>query len=55
MGYRDSEKYIEALNTLDDELKPIFEEFVSDYRYAATARHGLQSTTKNLMSVSIGV
>ena len=40
MDYKKSEKYIEALNSLSDELKPIFEEFVSDYRYAATARHG---------------
>lgn len=40
MDYKNSAKYIEALNTLSDKLKPIFEEFVSDYRYAATARHG---------------
>jgi hypothetical protein len=40
MDYKESPKYIEALNTLSDELKPIFDEFVSDYRYAATARHG---------------
>jgi len=40
MDYKNSAKYIEALNTLDDKLKPIFEEFVSDYRYATTARHG---------------
>ena len=40
MDYRGSEKYIKALNALDNEMKPIFEEFVSDYRYAASARHG---------------
>ncbi len=40
MNYKNSAKYIEAINTLGDRLKPIFEEFVSDYRYAATARHG---------------
>ena len=40
MDYKNSAKYIEALNTLSVELKPIFEELVSDYRYAATARHG---------------
>lgn len=35
-----SEKYIEAQNSLSDDLKPIYEKFVSDYRYAATMRHG---------------
>jgi len=40
MEYKNSTKYIEALNTLSDELKPVYEEFVSDYRYAASARHG---------------
>jgi len=33
-------KQEEARNTLPEELQPIFDEFVSDYRYAATARHG---------------
>jgi hypothetical protein len=32
MGYNNSAKYIEAFNTLSDELKSIFEEFISDYR-----------------------
>ena len=40
MECKNSSKYLEALNTLNDELKPIFEEFVSDYIYAATARYG---------------
>ena len=40
MEYKDSEKYIEARNSLSDDLKPIYEEFVADYRYAATLRHG---------------
>lgn len=40
MDYKDSEKYIEAKNSLNDDLKPIYEEFVADYRYAATLRHG---------------
>jgi hypothetical protein len=40
MDYKKSEKYIEALNTLSDELKPIYDEFVSDYQYSATLRHG---------------
>ena len=35
-----SEKYYEARETLPDEMKPIFDEFVSDYKYAATQRHG---------------
>jgi len=40
MDYKNSAKYIEALNALSDELKPIYDEFVSVYRYAASARHG---------------
>ena len=40
MDYTNSEKYIEAKNSLSDDLKPIYEEFVADYRYAATLRHG---------------
>ena len=40
MDYTNSEKYIEARNSLSDDLKPIYEEFVADYRYAATLRHG---------------
>ena len=39
MDYKKSEKYIEARNSLSDDLKPIYEEFVADYRYAATLRH----------------
>jgi len=35
-----SEKQIEALNSLPNELKPVFDDFVSDYKYAATLRHG---------------
>ncbi|MCX5632445.1 MAG: hypothetical protein NTW93_02025 [Phycisphaerae bacterium] len=40
MAEKSSEKQIEARNSLPDELKLIFDEFVSDYRYAATLRHG---------------
>ena len=40
MDYTNSEKYIESKNSLSDDLKPIYEEFVADYRYAATLRHG---------------
>jgi hypothetical protein len=36
----ESPKYIEARNTLGDELKPIYDEVVAAYRYAATLRHG---------------
>ncbi|MBN1930681.1 MAG: hypothetical protein JW786_03635 [Desulfobacterales bacterium] len=35
-----SEKQIEARNSLPDELKPIFDDFVADYKYVATQRHG---------------
>jgi hypothetical protein len=40
MEQQQSEKQLEARNTLPDTLKPIFDEFVSDYIYAATLRHG---------------
>lgn len=35
-----SEKYLEARNSLPDELRSIFDDFASDYKYAATLRHG---------------
>lgn len=35
-----SEKHEEARASLPDELKPIFDTFVEDYRFAATIRHG---------------
>ena len=35
-----SEKCIEARDSLSDDLKPIYDEFVSDYIYAATLRYG---------------
>jgi len=35
-----TEKHEEARETLPDDLKPIFDEFVADYKYAATCRHG---------------
>jgi hypothetical protein len=40
MKQKQSEKQLEARNSLPDELKPIFDDFVSDYIYAATLRHG---------------
>ncbi|MHC4111561.1 MAG: hypothetical protein ACYSWZ_06350 [Planctomycetota bacterium] len=40
MTEKPSEKQIEARDSLPDELKPIFDDFVSDYKYAATMRHG---------------
>ena len=40
MEFKKSDKFVEARETLSDELKPIFDDFVSDYRYAATLRHG---------------
>lgn len=40
MEQRQSEKQLEARNSLPDELKPVFDDFVSDYIYAATLRHG---------------
>jgi len=35
-----SEKQMEARNSLPDELKPIFDDFVADYKYAASMRYG---------------
>lgn len=40
MEYKQSEKYIEALNTLPEALKSFYEECVAEYRYYATLRHG---------------
>ena len=40
MPENQSEKQIEARNSLPDKLKPVFDDFVSDYKYAATLRHG---------------
>ena len=40
MDYKNSAKYKEARNSLSDDLKPIFDDFVADYRYVATLRHG---------------
>jgi len=35
-----SEKHELARNAVPDELKPVFDDFVSDYRFAATKHHG---------------
>jgi len=35
-----SPKHKEARNSLPDDLKPIFDDFVADYQYAATCRYG---------------
>jgi len=35
-----TEKHEQARDTLPDDLKPVFDEFVADYKYAATCRHG---------------
>ena len=40
MGEKPSEKQIEARDSLPEELKAIFDDFVADYKYAATVRHG---------------
>lgn len=34
-----SEKHEASRNSLPDELKPIFDDLVTDYRFAATAHH----------------
>jgi len=40
MEQKPSEKQIEARNSLPEELRPVFDDFVADYKYAATMRHG---------------
>ena len=40
MDYKQSEKYKEAKASLSKELRDIYDEFVADYRHAATLRHG---------------
>jgi hypothetical protein len=35
-----SEKEEQARNSLPDELKPIFDDFVADYKFAGTKHHG---------------
>ena len=40
MAEKPSEKQIEARNSLPEELKPVFDDFVADYKYAATVRYG---------------
>ena len=33
-------KHEEARNALPDDLKPVFDDFVADYKFAATKRYG---------------
>jgi hypothetical protein len=40
MVNKNSEKYVKARDSLPEELKPVFDDFVADYKYAATVRHG---------------
>ena len=40
MAEKPSEKQIEARKSLPEELKPVFDDFVADYKYVATLRHG---------------
>lgn len=35
-----SEKHEQARNSLPEELRPIFDDFVADYKFHATKRHG---------------
>ena len=40
MTLKISEKQTGARNSLPDNLQPVYDDFVSDYKYAATLRHG---------------
>ncbi len=35
-----SEKHERARNSLPEELRPVFDDFVADYKFHATKRHG---------------
>jgi hypothetical protein len=37
---RKSEKEVQARESLPDELKPVYDDFVTDYKFAATKHHG---------------
>jgi len=40
MNVRRSEKHDQARNSLPEELRPVFDDFVANYTYAATLHHG---------------
>jgi len=40
MEQKRSEKELEARSSLPEDLRPVFDEFVADYKYAATCRYG---------------
>ena len=40
MREKRTEKYEQARELLPDELKPVFDDFVTDYKFYATKRHG---------------
>ena len=40
MSAKRTENHENARNSLPDNLKPIFDDFVDDYRFAATKHHG---------------
>lgn len=40
MNVRRSEKHEQARNSLPEELRAVFDEFVAHYTYAATLHHG---------------
>ena len=40
MAEKISKKQLEARNSLPEELKPVFDDFVAEYKYAATVHHG---------------
>lgn len=37
---RKSEKEVQARESLPDDLKPVYDDFVTDYKFAATKHHG---------------
>ncbi len=40
MDVERSEKHEQARNSLPDELRPVFDEFVAHYKFHGTVRHG---------------
>jgi len=40
MEEKQSERELGARNSLPEELRPVYDDFVADYKYIATMRHG---------------
>ena len=50
-----SSKHELARNTLPDELKPVFDAFVTDYRFVATKHHGSPFVSYIVLAEMVGL